>query len=40
MKTYVGLDVSQDSIAVCVIDGDGQVLCEETIHGVSNSIEH
>lgn len=31
MKTYVGLDVSQDTIAVCVMDSDGAVLCEEVI---------
>ncbi len=31
METYVGLDVSQKSTAVCVIDGDGNPVWRGTV---------
>ena len=31
MELYVGMDVSLKETSVCVVDGDGEILCEGTV---------
>ena len=39
METYVGLDVSQKSTAVCVIDGDGNPVWRGTVASDPQAID-
>ena len=31
MKIYVGLEVSLKETSICVVDDDGEILCEGTV---------
>ena len=31
MEQYVGLDVSLKETSICVVDGDGEIVCEGTV---------
>lgn len=38
MKTYAGLDLSLDSVAICIVDETGKVIAEETVAGSADDV--
>ena len=38
MPNYVGLDVSIETTAVCVLDGDGAIICEASVKSNAEAI--
>ena len=38
MKQYVGLDVSLKETSICVVDGDGEIVCEGTVYSEPEAI--
>ena len=38
MKQYVGLDVSLKETSICVLDGDGEIICEGTVYSDPEAI--
>ena len=40
MNHYVGIDVSLEASSVCVVDGDGNIVCEGKVASEPDALMH